>query len=444
MDLRLLALLCTATPVAAQLLWTHPSQSQAPPPRTHTGITFHRGLGETVLFGGIGSNGRLNDTWTWNGQRWREVPGANEPSPRSTFAMVPFGEEVVLFGGDTGSSHLDETWVFDGVNWRTATSPASPPSRVWPVLAYDEARRKLVLFGGYDGTNYFGDTWEWDGSNWTQHLTPGPSPRAHHSMAWSPDRQRVVLHGGHANGPRFGDTWEWDGATWSRQALNTALGPSASHAMTYDGHRRTVLSYGRWEGQYYNDLRESDGVGWSSVSQVAAPPAGQHTNIAVDTVRDVYVLWHEELGSVFEAHDPVARFSTIGLGCPGTAGSPALESADGSRPLLGATLSLRATRLSPGTAAAGLVGASDTHWLHLGLPIDLSPIGMQGCVLRTSVDVVHPLLNLGGEASWALPIPNEPSLLDATFHVQAFALDHAATPLGAVLSNGASARVGSL
>ena len=48
------------------------------------------------------------------------------------------------------------------------------------------------------------------------------------------------------------------------------------------------------------------------------------------------------------------------------------------------------------------------------------------------------------EASWVLAIPNDPNLLDATFHVQVFALDHGANPLGAVLSNGASARVGSL
>jgi hypothetical protein len=116
----------------------------------------------------------------------------------------------------------------------------------------------------------------------------------------------------------------------------------------------------------------------------------------------------------------------------------------GSRPVLGTTLTLTASRLAPGTATVGLLGASPTQWLGLALPLDLSPIGMTQCVLYNSVDVIEPLLNLNGEAVWSLPIPDDMALLEASFFVQAFALDAAANRLGAVLTNGTAALIGSL
>ncbi|MCL4212219.1 MAG: hypothetical protein KJZ68_16330, partial [Phycisphaerales bacterium] len=68
-----------------------------------------------VMFGGVGSGGRQDDTWEWNGLRW-------------------------VFRADDG-----------------------PVSRRYHALAFDQARGRAVLFGGRDGFGRRRDTWVWDG-----------------------------------------------------------------------------------------------------------------------------------------------------------------------------------------------------------------------------------------------------------------------------------------
>ncbi|MDQ6840514.1 MAG: IPT/TIG domain-containing protein, partial [Actinomycetota bacterium] len=89
---------------------------------------------------------------------------------------------VMLFGGTSQSSGedcrssvggfcsygaaLDDTWTWDGVRWRLAEEPVDGPSEGPPdarssaAVATDPVTGTVVLFGGH-GSQYFDDTWWW-------------------------------------------------------------------------------------------------------------------------------------------------------------------------------------------------------------------------------------------------------------------------------------------
>ena len=74
---------------------------------------------------------------------------------------------VVVFGGLGGDGNLGDTWGFDGTRW-TKLSDSGPEARSMGHLAYDARRERIVLFGGRtsypDGDK--NDTWEFDGTQW--------------------------------------------------------------------------------------------------------------------------------------------------------------------------------------------------------------------------------------------------------------------------------------
>jgi hypothetical protein len=86
-----------------------------------------------------------------------------------------------------------------------------------------------------------------------------------------------------------------------------------------------------------------------------------------------------------------------------------------------------------------MFGLSNTQASFGALPLDLTPLGMPGCQLRVSADVVLPMS--GARLSW--PIPPDADLAGARFHLQAVELDPAANAIGAVLSDAATAVIGS-
>jgi hypothetical protein len=129
-----------------------------------------------VLFGGAseppGANQPqtfYNDTWIWNGERWRQAAEGGPPG-RYAHGMV-FDERagvVLLYSG--AAAHrgvpLSDMWRWDGERWTEIplTGP-TPGHRYQPVMVYDRARDRTVLYGGIGGPN---DTWEWDGRRWRQ------------------------------------------------------------------------------------------------------------------------------------------------------------------------------------------------------------------------------------------------------------------------------------
>lgn len=127
-----------------------------------------------------------------------------------------------------------------------------------------------------------------------------------------------------------------------------------------------------------------------------------------------------------------AELSTFGLGCAG------LELSFAGAPALGGTLAVDMSggaATSPAALDIGLVGTSP-------FPIDLSPFGLRGCLLYTSVELSANAVSDGaGNATLSLPVPSSPALTGARLFFQWVHLNDAA-PGGAATSNAGVAVLG--
>src|SRR5689334_12156190 len=131
---------------------------------------------------------------------WNQLSPAKSPSPRSGCAMTydPVSQKVVMFGGLGANSNLNDTWTFDGTNWTKVSTAIAPPVRNGATMAYDRPSKKLVMFGGFDTNTYLQDTWLWDGatSTWSQATLTKSPPRATGAMLFTdPLSGRAMMFG---------------------------------------------------------------------------------------------------------------------------------------------------------------------------------------------------------------------------------------------------------
>src|SRR5205814_5848776 len=130
-----------------------------------------------LLYGGrSGGPGQpanfLYDTWTWDGQSWRQVSsGPVLIAPAS--AYDPTSRRIILFGSTADG--FAQTWAWDGVTWQRLQPVTSPSARLAPSLTFDITTNRLLLFGGDQTLQPVGETWTWDGSN-LQDMKPASSP----------------------------------------------------------------------------------------------------------------------------------------------------------------------------------------------------------------------------------------------------------------------------
>jgi hypothetical protein len=122
-----------------------------------------------VLFGGWAPNGIVyGDTWTYNGLDWVQHQPATSPQARSDNAIAfdPILKRVVLFGGlagsceDCGEGRLNDTWLWDGINWSQVQTQASPSPTSEPSFTYDGTTKGMLLFGGaVTDSQFTNSTW---------------------------------------------------------------------------------------------------------------------------------------------------------------------------------------------------------------------------------------------------------------------------------------------
>jgi hypothetical protein len=323
-------------------------------------MVYDSSRGVSVLFGGYGEPGYLQDTWEWNGSTWSQRFTAHLPPARDWSAMTYDGRRhvVVLFGG-TGASGglLNDTWEYDGNDWTLITTADAPPARRGHALAFDAIRGRTVLFGGQSDVD-LNDTWEYDGTDWTQISLPtAPQPRLWHSMAYDSALDGVVVFGGDGTGyVPLNDTWIYDGLSWRQitspsqpserfwapavfdsahsqlvlfggtqdtntmfvfsetwtllgvntlpaswaQAHPATLPPARSwQAMDYDSARGVTVMFGGSTGGpgSFRDTWEWDGFNWSLKAPQTSPPALEGAAMAYDSRRHVSVLFGGETGS---------------------------------------------------------------------------------------------------------------------------------------------------
>src|SRR5215211_5236612 len=102
-----------------------PSQLPGPGPRSHFGMAFDREANALILFGGASRTSTFSSlsdqTWMLTSGAWSELALEDHPSKRGSAAMVydPARKRIVLYGGFAPDRNdLNDTWEWDGSRWR--------------------------------------------------------------------------------------------------------------------------------------------------------------------------------------------------------------------------------------------------------------------------------------------------------------------------------------
>ena len=417
----------------AQTAWTPLSPAESPSARTAHSLVYHEGLQRTALFGGCDDASRcFDELWLFDGSDWT-LQQSGGPAPRFGHAMVydPVGDRLVLFGGgDTNNQLFGDTWEWKAGSWKQLA--AGGPSPRWNhAMAYDPVRYRVVLFGGNDLTTSYDDTWEWDGVQWSR-VNPQskvPFHRMGHAMAWDGNSGEVLLIGGFGFGVSSiitSDTWSWDGRRWAWRSFG-AIVPTYAASAAWDAAReRVVLSGGISLGtgviSYLNRTREWDGFGWIYGRRAVESSGRAWAPIAFDSARAKIVRFGgtDDLGAMVDTQeygpDDPATYVSFGGGCG--VGAPILEVDAEDLPWVGQGMEFRLKNMLPGIPTFLMLGASRTQWGPLALPFSPGPISV-ACPVLVSHDIVVPLLNVNGQASFAAVMP---PLVGATFYLQGLAI----------------------
>lgn len=240
----------------------------APRQRTRWMSAFDAARERVVVFGGRAQvGGYRNDTWEWDGIRWREIKTLAAPGGRENAGMAydAIRHRIVLFGGFDDNLR-DDTWQYDGASWTQLAPATKPPARRNHAMAFDAGRGQLILFGGLGATGALDDTWMWDGTTWTQ-LAPAtkPPPLDEVAMAYDPSRGEIVMFGGRTGATTAtADTWIWDGTTWTLRPTTTPPAPRSAVTAAWDAARkRVVIAAGKLANTALtSEIYEFDGTTW--------------------------------------------------------------------------------------------------------------------------------------------------------------------------------------
>ena len=287
--------------------WTDVSPAPAPSPRYAAASTYDSAGGRVLMFGGEFIDPTTfartfhDDTWEWNGRRWRCLAGSctgssqGSPPPRSNSGLA-YDESrgiAVLYGGTgNGAVQLDDTWEWNGTAWSCAAGACSqaprpadiPGRRHQHVMEYDEASERVLVFGGYVNgssvSNQSNDTWIWDGDarQWLRLPVLGPPRRGAHAGAFDAATGRVAIFGGVSDGIQLYDLREYDAAEEEWVNLTPATGTVPSrrfHALAFDRRRQRLQLFG---GQGNGDELwefDFDGSRWLQIETSTPAPAAR-------------------------------------------------------------------------------------------------------------------------------------------------------------------------
>jgi hypothetical protein len=227
----------------------------------------------------------------------------------------------------------------------------------------------------------------------------GMESRLNQVVWWDPTQNKLMLYGGKGpNGKKFGDVWVLTDKKWFKVVTK-------NNVLSVPG---SVVIANEIEGKI-------------EVFRGKKPSP--------------------EIWEFYDNKD--SRFSSFGEPCIGLKDGPILIAKDPFRPILGEKFEVVTIGLPTSSNFEVLcIGFSRRNWLGVNLPFDLGNMGLTGCKLFISPDILLPILNMGGKASWSIRLPKDPLLNAKRFFVQAFVFDAKANKAGVTVSNGGEAIMG--
>ena len=281
-----------------------------PSPRYEAMAAYDTERNKAILFGGVVENSannwtKVGDTWEWDGNKWTQVglgPQVTTPPARSAGAIAYDSKRkvIVLFGGsDNLGKRLNDTWIWDGNIWKEVgdcDGCIRPPARCCHNMFYDAVREQVILYGGCnDYQTFYNDAWGWNGKNWEQ-VDIQDSPIASGApIVYDLRRQQAV--GFLAWQPA--GTWIWDKNGWSKPSLvSLILEPPlrGNSMMANDSISGKSLLFGGIKTEnnvttFFDDTWVFDGKEWSEVKSNLGPPGRWGHVIFFDTKRNKFILF---------------------------------------------------------------------------------------------------------------------------------------------------------
>lgn len=248
--------------------WTNRTTSlNKPSARYYFSMVYDSAHDRVILFGGWDGD-RDDETWVYNysDNTWTNMTMLSaKPSARYTQSMVydSTNDVVVLFGGMDSVGRDDETWIYNFTDnsWTNMNPPSTKPSARWRhSMVYDSTHEVVVLFGGFDGGGFDDETWVYNytDNTWTNMTTSlnKPSARWGHSMVYDSTHDRVILFGGDAMDGYNDEIWIYDYVTntWTNMiTLSTKPSARYGHSMAYDSTHDRVILFGGYEMWDFNN-----------------------------------------------------------------------------------------------------------------------------------------------------------------------------------------------
>lgn len=150
--------------------WTKLAPATSPTARSAYAMAYDPNTSRVILFGGNDNASFKNQTYSWNGTTWALLAPPAAPTARSYHSMAydPSRKAIVMFGGGTAnavSASNDDTWTFNGTTWAQLPGATKPSKRRFHKMAYDAARKRVVVMGGLSSANvHLADAWVYHSS----------------------------------------------------------------------------------------------------------------------------------------------------------------------------------------------------------------------------------------------------------------------------------------
>ena len=246
-----------------------------------------------VVFGGFGSQKRLNDVWVFNTETgvW-DQPHPQEyweglPQSRGAHSANLLDQKMIVFGGYGGNGYgrtdFNDTYALDIRLWKwnaIDTEGEKPEPRSGHQSCLVES--KLFVLGGWNSVKQFHDIFilDLDTSTWSQPEATLPTPTWNHcavSVRAVPNWKIFVFGGnsgdladsGSAQGTYLNQVAVLDtGAmTWDIPKTSGDLpSPRADCSLAYDKEEDQILLFGGWANRWFDDLYTLD------VAEIVGPP----------------------------------------------------------------------------------------------------------------------------------------------------------------------------
>ncbi|MCB9876366.1 MAG: PKD domain-containing protein [Planctomycetes bacterium] len=128
-------------------------------------------------------------------------------------------------------------------------------------------------------------------------------------------------------------------------------------------------------------------------------------------------------------------YGYIGFGCPGTAGVPSNRALTPAS--INTTLTIEIGNLPTGIAVAALGASRSPAAVDLGVLL-----GMTGCNLFSSPDVIQPVIGAPGAVTYGVALPNDPTLVGRILYDTAISLDPGINSFDFTISDSAEFLIG--